>query len=137
VVGYFGSSFAAEAEILPEDLRSILFGRSWSDDKKRDRVVQILLKCIAQAHFDVCPIDDAEQIYPFKAATRKFYVQGRLDGFHCVDFVHIAEADRQEIYRSILYYFDLTEKQFRYPRVMKVTKYRAPNTAPRGDSIRR
>lgn len=137
VVGYFGSSFAAEAETLPADLRSIPRERSWDDDKRRDRAVRILSKCFAQAHFDVHPIADAEQIYPFQAATRKFYVQGRLNRFHRVDFVHIAEDERREIYRSIVDYFDLSEERFHYPRVMKVTKYSAPNTAPRGDSIGR
>ncbi len=137
VVGYFGSSFAATAETLPADLRSIPDVPSSSYDKRRDRAVRILSKCFAQTHFDVDPIADAEQIYPFKAATRKFYVQGQLNRFHRVDFVHIAEADRRAIYRSILYYFDLTEEQFRYPRIMKVTKYSAPNNGLRGDSIRR
>ncbi|GAA5265620.1 hypothetical protein ACOSOMT5_P2047 [Acidiphilium sp. MT5] len=137
VIRYFGSSFAAEAERLPLAVRSIPYQRSWTEDKRRQRAIKILFQCFMEAHFNICPIADAEQIYPFKAVTRKFYIHRRLERFHCVKFGQIAEPDRQEIYRSILDYFDLTEDQFRYPRVLKVIKYTPPANAPRGDSIRR
>jgi hypothetical protein len=97
----------------------------------RQAIIKLVETAFSSDYFDICPLNDADDLLDDRNATRYLELSRQLDPYHCVDFHQIPLETRQTIWSIACAYFGLTAADCTYPAQLHKIK------PPRSDQPRR